>query len=388
MNEWLERNIGVDNMDLSIWWRLVIIVGIIVAAYLVDVILSRLFVPGIRKIVSKTSTKTDDILLSEKVTDSFCSILPPVLMTFALPFALKGTAQDVIERFMSIYIVVNVCRFLGTFVDALYELFVYKGHEKARSLKGLSQTFQVLIWFVGAIAMASILINKSPLLLLGGLGAFATVMMLVFQDSIKGLVAGVQLTVNEMLKPGDWITMPGRNIDGVVTEVTLTTVKIQNWDNTIMTIPPYALVTETFQNWKGMTQSQGRRINRSVNINAYSVRFCTPAEFAEWKRKGYLPESAQQELATNLQAFRGFLELYLKKNPDINIQMTLMVRQLSASDEGIPLQLYCFSRTKVWEEYEKVQATIVEYMLATMSNFGIYVFQRGSSADKLLLEND
>ena len=388
MNEWIDNNIGVDNVDMNIWWRLALISGIIIAAYLVDIILSRLIVPGIRKIVSKTSTQTDDILLSEKATKSFCSLLPPVLMAFALPFALKGTAQVVVERFMLIYIVVNVCRFLSTLVDAFYELFVYRGHEKARSLKGLSQTFQVLIWFLGAIAMASILIDKSPMLLLGGLGAFATVMMLVFQDSIKGLVAGVQLSVNDMLRPGDWIAMPGRNIDGVVIEVTLTTVKIQNWDNTIMTIPPYALVTETFQNWKGMTQSQGRRINRSVNINAYSVRFCSPVEFSEWKQKGYLPESAQEESATNLQAFRGFMEMYLKKNPDINNKMTLMVRQLSASDEGIPLQLYCFSRTKVWEEYEKVQATIVEYMLATMSDFGIYVFQRGSTADKLLLESD
>lgn len=219
MNDWFEQNVGIEHMDLNIWWRLAIIFGIIVVSYLVDFILSRLIVPGLRKLAEKTDTKSDDILLNDKVTKSFCAIFPPVILTFALPFALKGNVQLLVERLTMIYIVINVCRFLVTMVSAFHRLFVFKGHEKAKSLKGLFQTFQVLIWFFGAIAMASILINKSPLLLLGGLGAFATVMMLVFQDSIKGLVAGVQLTVNDMLRTGDWIAMPGRNIDGVVAEI-------------------------------------------------------------------------------------------------------------------------------------------------------------------------
>ena len=388
MNDWFEQNVGIEHMDLNIWWRLAIIFGIIVVSYLVDFILSRLIVPGLRKLAEKTDTKSDDILLNDKVTKSFCAIFPPVILTFALPFALKGNVQLLVERLTMIYIVINVCRFLVTMVSAFHRLFVFKGHEKAKSLKGLFQTFQVLIWFFGAIAMASILIDKSPLLLLGGLGAFATVMMLVFQDSIKGLVAGVQLTVNDMLRTGDWIAMPGRNIDGVVAEITLSTVKIQNWDNTILTIPPYALLSETFQNWKGMSESQGRRITRSINVNSFSVRFCTPSEFVEWKREGYLSENAKQGTATNLEAYRGFLKQYLRQNPDINSNMTYMVRQLPADYEGIPVQVYCFSKSKVWEEYECVQASLVEYMLATARKFGLFVFQRSSGADSVLLKKE
>lgn len=386
MNEWLERNIGVDNIALNIWWRLAIILGIILAAYLADFILSRLIIPGIRKITEKTETQADDIILSEKVCKSFSAIVPPIILTFALPFALKGTTQLLMERLTMVYIVINGCRFISTLVGALHELFVYKGHEKARSLKGLFQTIQVVVWFVGIIVIIGILIDKSPLILLGGLGAFATVMMLVFQDSIKGLVAGVQLSVNEMVRPGDWISMPGRNVDGIVTEITLSTVKVKNWDNTIMTIQPYALLTETFQNWKGMQVSDGRRINRSVNVNAYSVRFCTSLELAEWKNKGYLPKDAKEGFATNLQAYRGYMEKYLRNNPSINHSMTCMVRQLPASEEGIPLQLYCFSYTKVWEEYEEVQSQLIEYMISSMSNFGIYVYQRGSGSDHALFK--
>lgn len=385
LREWFEQNFGVDNVTLSIWVRLLIVLGIVLAAYLADFILSRIIIPSIRKITSKTETKVDDILLSDKVCRSFSAIVPPVILSFALPFALKGNVQIIMERLTLIYIIVNVCRFLTTFISALHHLFVYKGHEKARSLKGLFQTFQVFIWLFGSIAMVSVLVARSPLILIGGLGAFATVMMLVFQDSIKGLVAGVQLSLNDMVRPGDWIVMPSRNVDGVVKEISLSTVKVQNWDNTIMTIQPYTLITETFQNWKGMQESGGRRICRSVNININSVRFCTLAEFKEWKQKGYLAPDAKEDVATNLEAFRNFFEQYLRNNPAINTEMTLMVRQQPATSEGIPVQIYCFSRTKVWEEYEEIQSQLVEYMLATMGKFGIYVFQRSAGTDDLIL---
>lgn len=386
MNDWLERNIGVDDMSLNIWWRLAIIVGIIIVSYLVDIILTHLIIPGIRKLTEKTETKADDILLNDKVCKSFSAIVPPIILAIALPFALKGNAQLVIERLTLVYIVVNVCRFIATFISALHELFVEMGHEKAKSLKGLFQTFQVIVWLLGAIAMVSILINKSPVILIGGLGAFATVMMLVFQDSIKGLVAGVQLSLNDMVRPGDWIAMPSRNVDGIVTEITLTTVKVQNWDNTIMTIQPYTLITETFQNWKGMKESDGRRINRTVNINAFSVRFCSAEELKEWKALGYLSQNAKAGVATNLEAFRHFLESYMRDHVSVNEGMTLMVRQLPSTSEGIPLQIYCFSRIKDWVPYENLQAQLVEYALAAMKNFGLYAFQRGSGSDDLILK--
>lgn len=385
MENFIQDVYAIDVSTISIWWRLAIVAGIVLVAYLADIILVNIIIPTIRKITAKTETETDDILLSDKVCHAFTAIIPPVILTFALPFALKGNVELIVERITAIYIVVNVCRFLTTFIDALHHVFIYKGHKKAKSLKGLAQTFQVVVWFVGAIAMVSILINRSPLLLLGGLGAFATVMMLVFQDSIKGLVAGIQLSLNDMVRPGDWIVMPSRGVDGVVREITLTTVKVQNWDNTILTIQPYALITETFQNWKGMSESDGRRITRQINVNIHSVRLCSASEFTSWQSKGYLAEDSSKKTATNLEAFRGFLYKYLCDNPKINDKMTCMVRQLPNDDEGIPVQIYCFSYTKNWEEYEEIQAQLIEYMAATMSMFGLYPFQRSSGADGIVL---
>lgn len=383
----IEQNISGSADELSIWWRLGIIVAIIILAYLADTVITRLFIPGLRKLAAKTETEVDDILLSEKVTTSFSAIIPPIILTFALPYAFEGKMAIIIERLTMIYIVINVCRFIASLISVFHKVLVHKGNEKARSLKGLAQTFQVIVWFLGAIVMVSILLDKSPVFLLGGLGAFATVMMLVFQDSIKGLVAGVQLSVNDMVRPGDWIVMPNRNVDGVVTEISLTTVKVQNWDNTILTIQPYALITDTFQNWKGMSQSNGRRICRTFNVNVLSVRFCTAQELKDWKSKGYLSANAEISTATNLEAFRGYLYNHLRNNKEINTGMTFMVRQKKTDYEGIPIEMYCFSHTKEWEKYEEIQARLVEFAIASAPMFGICIFQRSSGTDKIILND-
>lgn len=388
MNEWIENNIGIEGSELNIWWRLAIILGIIVVAFLVDVILNKLIIPTIRKITEKTSTNVDDILLNDKVLKSATAIVPPVILTFALPFALKSNVEVLATRLTIIYIVINVCRFVSLFIGALHDVYVDKRGSKANSLKGICQTFQIIVWFIGVILIISILIDKSPVYLIGGLGAFATVMMLVFQDSIKGLVAGVQLSLNDMVRLGDWITMPSRGVDGVVTEITLTTVKVQNFDNTIMTIQPYTLITETFQNWKGMQQGAGRCISRSINIDIHSVRLCTDQEFESWKELGYLSKDAKKDEATNLEAFRLYMESWLRHNDRINPNMALMVRQLKAGSEGIPLQIYCFTYIKSWEQYENVQAQLIEYMIAHSNDFGLYVFQRGGGTDSLAIQKN
>lgn len=385
MDSFLEQYIGIDASNLSVWWRLAIVFGIVVLAYLADFILVNLLIPAIRKITTKTDTEIDDIILSDKVCHAFSAIVPPVILSFALPFALQGNVRLVVERLTAIYIVINVCRFLTTLIGAFHNVFLHKGNKRAKSLKGIVQTFQVCVWLVGTIAMVSILLNRSPLILLGGIGAFATVMMLVFQDSIKGLVAGIQLSLNDMVRPGDWIAMKSRGVDGVVKEITLTTVKVQNWDNTILTIQPYALITETFQNWKGMNESDGRRICCQIHVNIHSVRLCSSTEFKSWQSKGYFAADATMETSTNLEAFRSFILKYLCNNPKINTNMTCMVRLLSADFEGIPIQLYCFSHTKVWEEYEEIQAQLVEYVISTMRDFGIYPYQRGCGSDSILL---
>ena len=361
--ELLNENLG-SGTEMQWYWRLAIVLGVIAAAYLVDFLFVKAIIPAIRRITAHTDTEVDDILLSEKVIRSFSHIIPPIILTFALPFVTQGMLELVIARLTNIYIIINVTRFLCILVDALFQALILRGKERGKeqarmhSMKGLVQTVQIFFCAIAAILVVSTLIDKSPAYLISGLGAMAAVLMLVFQDSIKGLVASIQLMFNDMVEVGDWIVMPGRNVDGVVREITLTTVKVQNWDNTILTLPPSCLLTETFQNWKGMQQSDGRRLTRTIHIDMQSIRFEGTGE------------------KTNLEAYRQDLYDYLKRHPGINADMTLMVRQLAAGSEGVPVQIYAFTRTKVWEEYEELQARLLEYALASLHKYGLAAYQR------------
>ena len=386
--EWISKNVGAQGSMLAWYWQCAIVVGVILAAYLVDFIFVKAIIPTLRKITSKTNTQVDDILLSEKVVRSFSKILPPIILTFALPFVTQGTLELVIERLTVIYIIINVTRFLCILVGALFEALVSRGEEsgsrsKARmhSMKGLVQTIQIIFSAVAAILIISILLDKSPAYLISGLGAMAAVLMLVFQDSIKGLVASIQLMFNDMLEVGDWIVMTPRNVDGVVIEMTLTTIKVRNWDNTILTIPPYNMLTETFQNWRGMQESDGRRLRRTIQVDVRSVHFLTEKQTKKWN---VALENGRP--MTNLEVYRKHLYDYLQHSSDINPDMTLMVRQLPATDAGIPVELYAFTRTKVWEEYEEINARLVEYAFATLSQFGLVAYQRGGLNPELLDE--
>lgn len=378
MEQWLYANLGSDTSQLSGWIRLAILIGIVLLSFLVDLIFSKLIIPIVQKIAKRTTTQWDDILLSTRVCTAFSHLLPPIILAAALPFVLQGWLEEVILRLVRIYIIYNVCFFIAVFMHAIFNIFMHEKHAKASSLKGILQTLQIIVWILGVILMVSVLMDRSPLILITGLGAAATVLMLIFQDSIKGLVAGVQLSMNDMVRVGDWISMQGRGVDGVVTEITLSTVKVRNWDNTILTIQPYTLLTDTFQNWRGMTDSEGRRLTRSVNVNLFSVKLLDARQEAEYRQKGWLSQTSVMGQATNLEAYRGCLLQHLKNNPAINDSMTLMVRQLPASSEGVPVQVYGFSYTKVWEESEELQAQIVEFMLALMPQFDILPFQRSS----------
>jgi len=374
--EWFYRNFGSESSTLEWYWRLVIILSVVLAAYLVDFIFQRAIIPVLRKITERTETKVDDILLKDRVVKAFGSIIPAVILTGALPFVTQGSLEKAVERLTVVYIIICVTRFLCVLVGALFEAYTHVRSGK-ESLKGLVQTIQIVISAIAAILVVSQLIDKSPAYILSGLGAMAAVMMLVFQDSIKGLVAGVQLTFNDMLRPNEWISMPSRNVDGVVIEITLTTVKVRNWDNTILTIPPYSLLTETFQNWRGMQESDGRRLCRHVNVDFRSVRFVTPEDLKELEKLGINVAEAKLGETTNLELFRAHLYRYLKAHPAINEEMTLMVRQLKVNNsEGVPVEIYAFTRTKVWEEYEEIQARLIEYMVASMKLFHLTAYQR------------
>jgi miniconductance mechanosensitive channel len=251
------------------------------------------------------------------------------------------------------------------------------------------QTGQVIIMMVAAILIVAIVIDKSPVMLLTGLGASAAVLMLIFQNSILGFVAGIQLSLNKMLKVGDWISMPKHGVDGIVEEVALTTVKIRGWDNTLQTIPPYLLINEPFDNWQAMFETGGRRIKRSLNIDVTSVRFATPEfidaitqnELAKAALEGVELHSAEGATLTNLDLFMRSINAYISNHPRTNSKMISMVRQLQPSERGLPIEIYCFSANVNWIPYEHLQAEIISYIVALAPMFQLRIYQAPSGLD-------
>ena len=241
---------------------------------------------------------------------------------------------------------------------------------------------KLVVVCIGSIIIISTLIDKNPIAILTGLGAGTAILMLVFQDTIKGLVAGIQLMVNDMLRPGDWITVPKYDADGDVIEVTLTTVKVRNWDKTITTVPPYALVNDSFQNWRGMFDIGGRRIKRSINIDMNTVRFCTKEELDNFKKQPWMEgfEATGKE-EVNLHIFRHYVEYYLLHHPEVNTEMIMTVRQLQPTAQGMPIELYFFSADTAWLRYEHLQAEVFDHILAMLHIFDLKVFQSPTGQD-------
>ena len=386
------------------WIVLILIIGV---ALLSNVICRHIILRAVAKLVKRTKATWDDVVFDHKVMIHISRMVAPILIYIAIPIAFPEHAQsgllDFLRRICLIYIIAVFLRFISVFLAAIYHVYSEREQFKDRPLKGLLQTAQVTIFFIGAIVIVSILINKSPTVLLTGLGASAAILMLVFRDTILGFVSGIQLSANNMLKVGDWIAMPKYGADGTVIEVTLNTVKVRNWDNTITTIPPYLLVSDSFQNWQGMRESGGRRVKRSINIDMSSVRFCTPEMLAKYRKiqllKDYIDKTEKVveiynkehhndnsilvngRRQTNLGVFRAYLNSYLKSLPTINQELTCMVRQLQPTETGIPLELYFFSAIKDWVPYEEVQADVFDHVLAIIPEFGLRVFQNPSGED-------
>ena len=317
-------------------------------------------------------------------------MVPPIVVYALLPFAFQGQPNflSFAMKLCWVYITIVSVKLICSFLTSLYT--ISSEHEKLRerSMKGFYQMLKLVVICIGVIIIVSTLIDKDPLNILAGLGASAAILTLVFKDTIMGLVAGVQLTANDMLRPGDWITMPKFGADGSVLEVTLTTVKIQNWDKTITTVPPYALVNDSFQNWRGMWESGGRRIKRSLNIDMHTVRFCTEKEMAAYRQEEWMQgfeTTGKQEV--NLYVFRHYVEYYLRHHPKVHQELTMMVRQLQPTPEGLPIELYFFSNGTTWIPYERLQAEVFDHLLAVLPNFGLKVFQSPTGLDLQMFKN-
>ena len=380
---WLQQ-LGVAERSLLVVQRIVVIMGILLIAYLLDMICRKVVMPGVRKVTAKTQSTWDDYLLSDEVMTNVCHLIPPIVVYVLIPFAFpyEPNFLSLILKICTIYITVVVMKLICAFLTSLYT--ISSEHEKLKnhSMKGFYQMLKLIVVCIGVIIIISELISKDPIAILTGLGAGTAILMLVFQDTIKGLVAGIQLTANDMVRPGDWITMPKYGADGDVMEVSLTTVKVRNWDKTITTVPPYALVNDSFQNWRGMFDIGGRRVKRSIHIDMNTVRFCTEEELAHFKQQPWMEgfeETGKEEV--NLYLFRHYLDYYLRHHPKVNQDMIMLVRQLQPTEHGMPIELYFFSANTAWVKYEALQAEVFDHVLAVVHRFGLKVFQSPTGLD-------
>ena len=380
----LLEKLSITTEYISIMYIIIVAACILLIFYGTKIFCHRILIPLVGTLTSKTSNRWDDILLNKKVLKNICELIPPILLTILLPILFTADPPVYFWGFkiLWIYITAVSVKLTCSLLSSLYT--ISNEHEKMRNqtLQGVFQMLKLVAICIGGIIIISILIDKNPGNILAGLGASAAVLMLVFKDSIMGLVAGVQLSANDMLRPGDWITLPKHGADGMVIDVTLTTVKVQNWDKTITTIPPYLLVSDSFQNWRAMFESGGRRIKRSVHIDMNTIKFCTKEEIDILSEKGWLTEDYQEgSRPINLHVFRRHLERYLKNHPGVNKEMTLIIRQLQPTSQGLPLELYFFSANTQWIAYEYLQAEIFEYFLAILPEFGLKAFQSPAGTD-------
>lgn len=378
--------------NLTGWVTLLII---ILFALLVDAIIRIGVYRLAQQIVSRTKAKWDDHLFDKKVIKRLCNFVTPTIIYILLPIAFTTNADGgdgmhtIIERVVEIYMVIACVRFVNTLLRVCFEITEQHPAWQGKPIKGLMQTAQGIVIGIGLILSISILIDKSPTLLLTGLGASAAVLMLIFKDSILGLVAGVQLSANNMLKVGDWISLPKRGVDGEVEEVSLTTIKVRAWDKTLQMLPPYLLISEPFDNWQAMRSAGGRRIKRSLNIDMTTVRLADEAFIAslgsnDLSRTLIEPIdtlSAEGGTLTNLDLFMRAVNSFLLHHPRVNPNMIVMVRQLQPSQWGLPIEIYCFSADVNWVPYENLQTEIISYVVAIAPLFGLRMYQAPSGQD-------
>ena len=404
MQNWLTAH-GI-NAGLSLYMSYTAaVIGVLLLAIAANFVAKRYILSAISHLIAKSKSKWDDAILGRRTLKRLANLAPALVIYVLAPIALEGLDFTVtlIRGVTQVYMLLTLMLVLDSLLNAFETM--YQGFRAAREIpiKGFVQVLKLVIYFVTGILVISILLDKTPVYLLSGIGAFAAVMMLVFRDSILGFVAGIQLAANRMVAVGDWIEMPRYGADGDVLEVALTTVKVQNWDKTITTIPTYALISESFKNWRGMSESGGRRIKRSVSIDMNSIRFCNEEMLERFAKIQYISayiDEKKRELQdynqnkkvdmaslangrrmTNIGTFRAYVKAYLLNHPSINQEMTFLVRQLPPTEHGLPIEIYVFSKDKVWANYEAIQADIFDHILAVLPEFDLRVYQDPTGAD-------
>ncbi len=381
------------------------LLALLAGAVIIDLIVKQILVRAVRAFAKRSSITWDDALVRHNVFGRFVQVVPALIVFVGVPFV-PGLPEGGVQLIRNVamgYVVLMLTLALTALLSAANTIYAASPVAKQRPLKGFVQLVQIVVWILGGVLIVATVLDRSPLLLLSGFGAMTAILLLVFKDTILSLVASVQLTAQDMVRVGDWIEMPQSGADGDVIDVQLHTVKVQNWDKTITTIPTHRLITDSFKNWRGMSQSGARRIKRTVFIDVSSIRFQTQDEVNHFTRFALLQDyvkNKEQELAdynaglvtevdaevnrrrlTNVGTFRAYAYNYLKNHPRIHKGMTLMVRQLSPGSEGLPLEIYCFTSTTEWAVYEDIQADIFDHLLAIVPEFGLRLYQKPAGSD-------
>jgi len=392
-------------MDHPLFAQLVWLGLLILVCVLVYFVAKVVLVGAVRRLVARSQTTWDDALVRAELFLRLAHIAPALVAFYgaqAIP-ELGPTLATLIQRVAASLIAIAIALSVGAFLTALNDNYSAKPENRRRPIRGYVQVVKIAVFLLTALIVVSILMDRSPWLFVSGIGAMTAVLLLIFKDTILSLVASVQITSNDMVHVGDWIEMPQFGADGDVVDVALHTVKVQNWDKTITTVPTHALISGSFKNWRGMSLSGGRRIKRSLFIDVASIRFLEPDEVQSFegfallgdymRRKreeieGYNAEdgrnpeiSADIRRLTNLGTLRAYIASYLRNHPKIHGGMTLLVRQLAPGPRGLPIEMYCFTNTTDWNEYESIQSDIFDHILAIVPEFGLRVFQSPSGVD-------
>ena len=371
---------GVDPKLANMFDETIIAVLMIGVSIGLDYLCQAIFVGGMKHYTKRAPHQWNTLLMKRRVVHHLIHILPGILVYFLLPLAFVRGKEilDFSQKICAVYIIAAILFTINGLLLVMLDVYNARDKQKNRPMKGFVQVLQVLLFFIGGIVIIAVLVNKSPMTLFAGLGASAAVLMLVFKDSILGFVAGVQLSANDMLRIGDWIQLPNGVANGTVEEITLNTVKIRNWDETISTVPPYTLVNNSFQNWRGMQESGGRRVNKNIYLDMTTLKFCTPEDLDAIRKNVPLMadyQPAEGEVPTNSQLYRIYIERYLRSLPVVNQDKDLIISQKEPTTYGVPIQVYFFSRNKVWREYERIQSDIFDHLLAIVGKFDLKLYQ-------------
>ncbi|MCQ4087691.1 mechanosensitive ion channel domain-containing protein [Saccharibacillus sp. JS10] len=393
-------NIYVSNILMILFIALICIVA--------NIITKKVMLKAVIRIVKRNRYRWDDVIVEKKVFHKLSHLVPAIIIFFFAP-VFPGY-QLLIEKLAAAYMVLATIIVLNSVMDTFDTIYRSFEISKIRPIRGYIQVVKIILFIVGGIVLISSLVGQNPLIILSGLGALSAVLMLIFKDSILGLVAGVQLSSNDMVRVGDWIEMPNYNADGDVIDITLNTVKVMNFDKTITMVPSYAFISDSFRNWRGMQISGGRRIKRSINIDTSSIVFCSDEMIAEFKKIHYISDyvtSRVEEIntynieqhinrenkvngrqMTNIGVFREYILQYLRRHPKIHQDMTMIVRQLAPEETGLPIEIYAFSNDTTWAVYESVQADIFDHIYAVAPMFGLRIFQNPTGYDLARIKDE